>query len=343
MASSAPQVIIEIQNENTMEKAAVSREDNSYKHCFLERQARRVARWPRIHLCSALFIAFSISIWGMWSGEFKIDFDSIGWPSRGTLVADRQSQLMLVNQNKECLAQADNEHCWEDLTTNVQLGWEIVRLNINQKDEEVQVEALNETTLAPSYLTQESLLSSPEATSPSPTNIMELLDQCDVSTYSDPGFFVGKKLWPVWKVTDDSASAMDPPLLQEICEAEQVVQTMLHREGLCYGCNNGQCLPPLSIVLYARVKVGNGFELNCQELAEAWAPHQAEEEEEWRACVKHQETATDFRKERGPCSTFFSPSMVDNLFAQTGRVAYTSSIFVTNNTMDKDIYDRWIA
>lgn len=298
---------------------------------FLERQARRVARWPKTHLWTAIVLAVALSVFGMLGGDFYISFDNFGWPSRGTLVANRQSQFLLISRNKKKLAMPDNEELWKELTTNVQLGWEVPSKdkNKNQNNKENNNAEENNATQPPLH-----------PTDPSPTDIISLLENCDVKFYADMDFVGRRRLWPVWKVTNKTASALDPDLLQSLCEAEEETQAMLHKEGLCFGCEaSGQCLPPLGIVFYARIKVGNGLGLNCQELAQAWAPLKAETEQEWKDCIRHQRSVTaDFAQDRGPCTTFFSPSMVDDLFDQTGRVAYTSSIFVTHHTQDKELY-----
>jgi hypothetical protein len=102
-------LVMEAQDEPAHYKQAKPQRE----HGFLERQARRVARRPRTHLWSALFLTIAISILGMWRGQVRIGFETIGWPSRGTLIADRQSHLPIHRWH--CLVSLFESHravCW---------------------------------------------------------------------------------------------------------------------------------------------------------------------------------------------------------------------------------------
>lgn len=304
---------------------------------FLQRQARRVARYPRTHLWTALGVSAVISTLGMYLGDFHVAFESIGWPSRGTTVSTRATQWEIISRNRKYLAAAkDNEQCWEELTTNEQLSFEIPNPKSCQslaKDEEDE----NKPTLvAP---TEDEDGNHVKPTAPSPTDIITLLEQCDTGMWTTKKFYEQKRLWPVYKITDPQTSALDPSVFQAICEAEQEVQRTLFENELCFGCDNGQCLPPLSMVLYARFQVPNGFALGCQELAAQFAPLQQETKQDWAECVAHMRAVdSSFLQDRGPCSSVFSPSMVDENFDVTGRVSYTSSIFATKGKQERKVY-----
>lgn len=306
------------------------------RYTFLQRQARRVARHPRTHLWTALGVSAVVSALGMYFGDFHVAFESIGWPSRGTTVSTRAIQWEIVARNRRYLAAKDNEQCWQELTTNEQPSFEIpnpksCQLLVKEEQDE------NNTTLVVPTEDEDSEHGMP--TTPSPTDIITLLEQCDTGMWTTKKFYEQKRLWPVYKITDPQASALDPSVFQAICEAEQEVQKTLFENELCFGCDNGQCLPPLSMVLYARFQVPNGFALNCQELATQFAPLQQETEQDWTECVAHMRAVdSSFLQDRGPCSSVFSPSMVDENFDRTGRVSYTSSIFATKGKQERSVY-----
>lgn len=139
--------------------------------------------------------------------------------------------------------------------------------------------------------------------------------------------------------------------MQELCLAEEQTQLILQHHRLCTGCKNSNedqsqsksswdCLPPMSIVLYARFVVPDGFTMDCPTLAKAWEPYQTEVEEQWMECVDYlRQTASkqgfageDYSNNRGPCPATFSPFFVDQFFGEEeGRVQFTSSAFVVDD------------
>jgi hypothetical protein len=90
---------------------------------FWYRQAKRMARNPWLHLGISLAVSVTMSVLAMTVGGFETTVDNAGWQSRGTLIANRQTQLMLIQTNQEYLFYEGPE-AWEDLLTNVQPGWE---------------------------------------------------------------------------------------------------------------------------------------------------------------------------------------------------------------------------
>jgi hypothetical protein len=148
------------------------------------------------------------------------------------------------------------------------------------------------------------------------------------------------RLWPVWKVASDK-TALDPSILRDICLAETNTQEYLQREGLCFGCSDGRCLPPYSIVFYARLAVEGGFEMDCDALAEAWGPLQASTEESWKACVVSIKETYDPNNEGvlpEGCDAAFSPTFVQGNYEETLVTQYTSSIFATPEYAVDDLY-----
>ena len=90
---------------------------------FLERQSKRVARSPCIHFWTSLIFSIVLGMIGLIVGEFSVSASTGGWQSRGTMVANRQTQFMLADYNQHYLLYG-GEDAWKDLIDNVQSGWE---------------------------------------------------------------------------------------------------------------------------------------------------------------------------------------------------------------------------
>ena len=91
---------------------------------FVQRQCMRIARWPKIHFWVAFAVSFGLSAFGLIVGNFSVSNEEGGWQSRGTLIADRTTQILMVNRHADLLFGPGNPAVWDDLTTNVQPGWE---------------------------------------------------------------------------------------------------------------------------------------------------------------------------------------------------------------------------
>ena len=337
------------QQQQQQQEAATTAQ---HQFTFLERQARRCARWPKTHLLVSLGVAVILSAVGLYFGDFTITVQNVGWPSRGTLISDRETQNKLITRFDGALSRSSgeaNDAIWVDLTTNVQPGWETRRYDKedekNDKGKRVDIQTALEGATEPTG-----------GSDFKRKNVTELVDQCDIELYMRPSFLQQLRLWPVWEVAPTAtssdngsasrASATDPVVLEDLCLAEERTQHILEKEGLCYGCNNDtECLPPYSIVLYARFTVPHGLTMNCSTLAASWEPYRGEEEAKWKKCVAYlQQTAGDLDdmdniKRTRYCPPLFSPSLVDEWFEQTGTVQYTSTIFVTYNNRINDLYD----
>jgi len=92
-------------------------------------------RWPQKcaahmanHSCQWFAVAWALTLAlsavGIIVGNFEVAVDNAGWNSRGTLIANRQTQVGLVTFYRLELAQPNNEQLWDDLLNNVQPGWE---------------------------------------------------------------------------------------------------------------------------------------------------------------------------------------------------------------------------
>jgi len=325
------------------------------RNAFLERQAKRVARNPCTHLCTSLLLGIALSVIAMIVGEFSISANSGGWQSRGTLIADRQTQLMLVDFNQENLLYG-GEEVWDELINNVQPGWEDDDDDATDEDRrrltQVSASREGEEDTSAHWLTPRSdrLLTRDEARTRklpfemTPALQRRLQDQdlpnCDMGFYTPTNLTDETHLWPLWEVQSSAQTALDPDVIRDICVAEQETQRHLEAKGLCFGCEEG-CLPPYSVVFYARLVVDNGMTMSCDELRDAWAPLQTSTEEEWKTCVE------DIKSQPGDaeglpesCPEGFMPTLVAESFDITGKTRYTSSIFATHWSDIDELYEE---
>jgi hypothetical protein len=329
---------------------------------FWERQAKRVARNPCLHLWTFLLLGIGLSFVAVIVGEFEVSAETGGWQSRGTMIADRTTQLLLVELHQEDLFYG-GEEVWEDLLNNVQPGWEEEdedddderRRRLEQRDfvfPESQAKSLvdllrpkadralvksNEHRQLPFQMTKDLIRRLQEQS-------VGAFEGCDMDWYTDSNLTETARLWPVWKNVKKSNSALDPEIIHDICVAEQNTQAHLEEKGLCFGCEDeGKCLPPYSIVLYARLTVPNGMSMSCEELQEAWVPYQESTEQEWKTCVEEiKSTYNPNNNEELPesCPSGFLPTLVDESFDLTLVSTYTSSIFATHWYDVDEIYEE---
>jgi hypothetical protein len=258
--------------------------DFSLPDGFWERQARRMARTPCRHFWTFLVLSLLLSIVGMVMGKFTVSAQTGGWQSRGTMIADRQTQLMLLQRNAKYLFKG-GETAWVDLTTNVQLGWED---KAEEADEDVDSNGSNETrrlaSTSRTWIRQPKYadFSSGDWRTPAPwggiqqdngsplTSVMvrqrdmgrHLQNQttvseqpgsstinpflgCDIDFYTPLNMTSYPRLWPIWKMKKREASALDPQSIFDICVAETKTQAILEQHDLCLRCDTG-CLPPFS-------------------------------------------------------------------------------------------------
>ena len=305
--------------------------DDDSNNGFGARQFKRMARTPWIHLVVTLVVCIGMSAIAMTVGGFEVAVDNKGWQSRGTVIADRQAQLMLTRNYQEYLF-SGGPAAWSDLLKNVQPGWE--KGALGDSDEEGR---------------RLSMASGDDSRGELPFHLdarllqdIEGLDGCDVSWYTNWTILeAGNHLWPVWRAKRSGDDMMDPALLKELCVAESNTQAILEANGLCFGCTEG-CLPPYSIVLYARLVVPNGFSLECEELSEAWAQYRDATAVDWAACVEDLKTAYNPKgayEIPETCPFGFSPTMLQENFDKTSKISYTSSIFATGEDDIDAMYD----
>ena len=167
--------------------------------------------------------------------------------------------------------------------------------------------------------------------------------------YTDPALLSDyEHLWPVWRTNDEATSALEGKVIRDICLAEINTQAVLKDKNLCYKCSDGECLPPYSLVLFARFTVGDwDFALSCDQLATDWDTNfRRDVEEALVACVADINQASYDPNDPLPasCPYGFHPALVDELFSSSNpNVRYTSTIFMTKGSQNSDSDALWDA
>ncbi|KAG7351347.1 sterol-sensing domain containing protein [Nitzschia inconspicua] len=341
-------------------------EDALFMNNFFERESKRVARCPCTYLWVALIISVALSAIAMIVGEFEVSAETGGWQSRGTLIANRHTQTMLATEFRAALFYG-GEDAWNELVNNVQPGWDT-------GDDDNSERRLSTGTVYPSASIVDAII--PKRTSieqnshedgrligervppffltpdlqrrlQDTSETEPALAGCDFSLYDPFNITKESRLWPAWKVGDPSKSALDAEVLRDLCVAEQNTQRFLEENGLCFGCESG-CLPPYSLVFFARLVVVGGFSMGCDELSAAWEPFQLTTETSWKECVQIIKSTYDPNNQALPddCPFGFSPTFIQENFDETLITSYTSTIFMTSpEDLDElyanmHVYDR---
>lgn len=318
--------------------------DANVLNSFWQRQAKRVARNPCRHLWASLVITIGLSVVAMIVGEFEVSAETGGWQSRGTMIADRHTQLMMANLHRYELFYG-GEEAWENLINNVQPGWEDYdgsrrrRLN-GDLNNVVRVPQAREGEKGNQHLPF-------QLTPAMRRHLQEEFNDgsfagCDIDFYTADSLIRPTRLWPVWRNTKASNSALDPEIIYNICVAEQTTLAHLEEKNLCFGCGEGKCLPPYSLVFYARLTVPDGMTMNCQELRDAWAPYQASVENEWKTCVENLKATYSPNNDKLPdsCPFGFLPTLIEESYDETLVSRYTSSIFPTHWYDIDELYEE---
>ena len=334
--------------------------DGEALNSFWQRQARRMTRNSCIYFWTSLSLSIGLSVVAMVVGQFSVHANTVGWQSRGTMIADRQTQVMIASYNQDYLFYA-GDSAWENLIKNVQHGWQKAESTDKsyrrslQPDAAVHDTAVEQTVQAETlsrYLTpkaERNVISQPALRKEAvlhkeagfrfsanlKRNLQAQADQlqgCDVEWYTSTNLTNDDHLWPVWKVQGKATTALDPDVIHDICVAELNTQKYLEDHGLCFGCQVG-CLPPYSIVLFARLTVPNGTGLSCIDLSDAWAAYQASTEAQFKSCVADLNALGAQTTDSLPasCPFGFAPFLIDENFEKTSKVVYTSSIFATQH------------
>eukprot|EP00934_Nitzschia_sp_Nitz4_P007654 Nitzschia sp. Nitz4//scaffold24_size164493//31405//34493//NITZ4_002311-RA/size164493-snap-gene-0.1-mRNA-1//1//CDS//3329544063//7644//frame0 len=294
--------------------------------------ARRMARHPWSFLVTSLCILLLFTAQTMLHGDFTLEASSKGWVTRGTTISDRQSASILARTYRGYLTQG-GEDAWLDLTTNIQGSWddsgESRRRHLRPLHSAKP--RFNKTLAVTATKLRRSLEDSTASN----------FAGCDTDEYFSADLMKKTRLWPVWKHTNPDVSLLDADAIFDICQQESITQSVLEEHDLCLKCTEG-CLPPFSIVLYARLLIPNGVDMSCVELRDEWGEHQASVQGQWLTCVDDIHAQGGFVDDADSlpesCPFGFSPHLVDTSFGDTGHLAWTSSIFMTDSTKEEELY-----
>lgn len=283
---------------------------------------------------------------GFTVGGFEAGVDNAGWQSRGTDIANKQTQLLLVQRYKKRMFN-EGKPRWTDLLSNVQPGWQSESLGNPGEtgDDEERRRHLRVLDNVESQWHRETSHRKLQATlnlnqAELGAKLVAGLPGCNIAWYANVTDLLYKEhLWPIWRTENPSTTLLSPSMIRDICVAEANTQRILEANNFCFGCTTG-CLPPYSPVLFARIVVNNGFSLSCQELSEGWAQYQAATENSWAQCTADLKQVYDKNGFTMPtsCPPGFTAALVEESFDSTKFMTYTSSIFATN-VDPKDMYD----
>lgn len=330
-----------------------------------------VAKNAWITLLSSFSIVLGLSVVGLYYGEFSVTADNAGWQSRGTLVADRQTQLMLLEilqDDHEDQGLFQDAELWFNYTEFVQPGWEVEEEGGGgSRRRRLSHEVMAPHTNPSSAIRLQGQFS-PQHVLPSfehGDRSLQDLSSLDLSAFNtgvlegcSPFWYFtnmisSRRLWPVWKIDEDSQSDsvfLSKEALRDICLAEEETQAKLEEAGLCERCSGAEddtkCLPPFSLVLYARYVVDGGLEMNCEDLSTAWAAYTDSMptlKEDLQTCANDMVADLDYDPfyttffTPDSCPPLFLPFFIDYNFRTTGTLSYTSSIFATEGV--REVYD----
>mmetsp|Transcript_19254 Transcript_19254/g.39804 ORF Transcript_19254/g.39804 Transcript_19254/m.39804 type:complete len:1128 (-) Transcript_19254:503-3886(-) len=339
-----------------------------------ERESMHVARNPCTYFWASFIISILLGVIGMIFGDFAVSVDNAGWQSRGTTIADRHTQFLLIQEFRQELWR-DNEadEVWSDLIENVQDGWETDDDSSRRLMEPVEMEPIGDITTLGHRLQRGLQMQPMEAMRESyglevmPPALNEdqvrrlltinategtLLEGCDTSWYTSRSMYQDSRLWPVWRTKSEGESFFNSDLLQELCEEEQVTQAKLEENGWCQTCSDGKtCLQPYSAVFYARLSVTDGMSLSCEQLASAWTDEGYEASHAtssfFSECVEDLNKNYNFDRDGTDlpesCPEGFFPSMVDEFYpAPNDYVQFSSSIFASSSeySIIEEMYDE---
>jgi hypothetical protein len=360
-SNSGPETMEDVQvydNDSSFSPNA-EQENNADKQklSFWQRRSVAMATNPWTHFCTTIFLALTLGIGGMILGGFTVTVDGEGWESRGTLISERQMQFTILQSNEDNLYNDIDGAFWQDLINNKQE-------NLEEADDDGDRRLTYDDNLAlaprPFFDQGISLYSQTgqQHERKPPFYWTDFLDRrlqdaantgvlegCDSDWYRGE-IFGEERLWPVWRLKENpkTASFFQAQVFEELCQEEQETQQYLVDNRLCFGCDStDKCLPPYSLVLFARLVVENGMTMGCAELAQEWEASQIDIEGDLVQCVV--DLKTDYNPEQdglvfpASCPEGFNPLMLDELYDETTRIQYTSSVFATTFNDIDALYD----
>jgi len=351
----------------------IPHEDAAHLKTFLQRESKRVARNPCTYLWSAMVITIALSAVGLIVGGFTIEVENEGWWSRGTLQSDRQRQMNIAVKNRINLAY--NRSAW-DLLTDPNLdhtSYETLLYSTpfipdeyrgsNGFEEPEQQEELPGSRRTMQELIQKKVDEDEERRRLDQNEPSNVLTGCDLGFYSE---LSGGNLWPVWMIPKKeykkNRSILDADVLEAICIAEGNTQSFLEENDLCdkefRGCDSGKCIPPYSVVLYARLLVDGALEatsdgefaMDCKGLSDSWTPTLQEYvQATWIQNIKDLKNLLspgvgDGGEKAEPEYPFgYYPALMQSDFdTNGGRSQYTSTIFDTASVANATILYEFV-
>lgn len=331
-------------NQN-MEKNKSLARIHSNPSSLLGKAARVTARKPWKILTINVILVIIISVIAIEIGDFKVQVDNKGWRSRGTLVADREMQVDIMNQNLEKLFQDTDGSVWNRLKTELQMGY----VDLEERDENYERKrkllGFDLTNKVQQDFTQlANFRGSVQGVQGREYRFLENQGECDMQWYSDTEAIQSEEnLYALWQIQSDSMSILDADAIKQICEAEVNTLQVLKDANLCEKCSDGTCMQPLSLVLVLRARF-DLHEASCDDLIAAYTT--AEQEaftEELVTCTDDYKRLFDSESKTPgnvtTCPYGYMPNLVDYSFGVgSNRLSYSSSYFRTENFEDEDLY-----
>lgn len=312
-----------------------------------QRYATSMARRPWTHLSIAFVIAVFLSFIGLRFGNFTVAIDNAGWWSRGTIIANRATQEILVSVNRNELFYDTTGEVWKELQTVIQPNWQ----GGSNDDEE------GDKNAGGSEVVDNSTLAS----------------VCSGEWYGSRDMIKGseKNLVGIWKTTDAESknpeiSVLGADAMYDLCMAEENTLKALQSSDLCYKCTDisgegngeGKCIEPYSLILMARFHLARNDisqlstlseSIPCDTLRSLWLPTvQNQFTIVLKTCVNWSiHLASGSRNKTitiqdttititDPCPfpITFLPTVVDELFPTVDQpiVRYSSSYYATKKS-----------
>mmetsp|Transcript_523 Transcript_523/g.787 ORF Transcript_523/g.787 Transcript_523/m.787 type:complete len:1071 (-) Transcript_523:157-3369(-) len=346
-------------------------EKNTDGISILGRTSRATARNAWKCLGAALVVATILSVVGVQLGGFSIEVDNKGWRSRGTLIADREMQAEVVNINRQALFDDKDGSVWEKLLTTTTEGY----VDLEERGEfytrklmgfaDTQVERKNGIMdrfnplqnvkdnfrkLMSKRTHQASALEGRDSSNKFRSLALE--DTCDVAWYDNYGSVLFENnVFAVWKVQPNlesaTLSAFDKEVMSEICNAEVNTLKVMEDAKVCKTCNDGKCLPPLSLVLLLRQHLDD-HDSSCEDLMNSYTSDIQEQfTSELVTCtneyIENFDSSSLTPGDASNCNLgWFQMSVVDYFFETEGNdeLRYTSSFFYTSVTGDTEVKEK---
>lgn len=278
-------------------------------------------------------------------GGFEVTSENVGWQTRGTSIADMEMQAEVLNRNMQALFKDRDGSLWEMLKTKVSKG------SVDLGDRDVNfTRRLNKlaqrSSRSLSWIKNEFFYGNGKISN---SSRQLRSNKCD-SWYEDySSIFMEDNVYAVWKVQPklevSDFTALDKPVLLEICKAEAKTLQILEENKLCETCDEGGCSRPHSLILLLRDKLKD-YESSCDELLQLYSEETKQEfTNELLACTKEYKEQFDSNNLKpgsvSSCPRFFQPSLIDYSFGETDtlQLRFTSSFFHTSGSDIKEIYN----